>query len=156
MRIRQLYITLGALAGMLICADQATKHWARLRLAPERHCAGVLLQIQHHNGFLYRLFQSGPIPVQKFFYVGVPTFALVLMLLILIKLQDEKFVTSLALVFVLAGAVGNLMDRFVYGYVNDFVGVSGFGVRTFLNLADLWIILGLVLLSWPLVHTRKD
>ncbi|MBI3963743.1 MAG: signal peptidase II [Candidatus Kerfeldbacteria bacterium] len=50
--------------------------------------------------------------------------------------------TALALALVLAGALGNLIDRLAYGYVVDFLVLPGSAV---VNIADLAILTGAVL-----------
>ena len=49
------------------------------------------------------------------------------------------------------GAVGNLIDRFTWGAVADFLNVSGFGIENpwSFNVADVAIFAGLGLLLWP-------
>ena len=55
--------------------------------------------------------------------------------------------TRLSFVFILAGAVGNMYDRFVYGYVIDFVDVSVYGSYHWpaFNVADSSITFGISL-----------
>ncbi|MDP4001391.1 MAG: signal peptidase II [bacterium] len=45
--------------------------------------------------------------------------------------------------FVFAGAVSNLGDRLVLGYVRDFVDL---GLGFTFNLADIFIVIGLILI----------
>ena len=71
-----------------------------------------------------------------------------MILLIFIKLQNEQMLTSVALSSILAGAVANLVDRIVYGYVIDFIELQWNG-NVFLplfNLADLSILSGVFLM----------
>jgi signal peptidase II len=49
----------------------------------------------------------------------------------------------IALIFLISGIVGNLIDRFVFGYVRDFINVGFFPV---FNLADSFNFIGIVLL----------
>lgn len=60
-----------------------------------------------------------------------------------------------ALVFIEAGGIGNLIDRVVFGSVRDFVDVSptGFGIC---NLADFFITFGAVALFIILLFVGKD
>ena len=52
---------------------------------------------------------------------------------------------QLAMVLILGGAIGNLGDRIVRGYVVDYISV---GIWPKFNLADVWISLALALLVW--------
>lgn len=55
----------------------------------------------------------------------------------------------LSVALVLGGAIGNLIDRLVRGYVVDFIGVASF--HRF-NLADSAITIGIVLLAWVMLR----
>ncbi len=57
----------------------------------------------------------------------------------LVKSNNKK--TKLALVLILTGAISNLIDRVVYGFVVDYIS---FVNLSFINLADLLIFLGLL------------
>lgn len=89
-------------------------------------------------------------------------FVLVISLIIIISLviyvcrlknkkNRDKFVYSM----ILGGAIGNLFDRLVYGYVIDFIDIDIFGWNyPIFNLADSFIVVGvflLIIFSW-----RKD
>ncbi len=51
---------------------------------------------------------------------------------------------SSALIFIIAGALSNLFDRYYYGYVIDYFDLAYFSV---FNLADLMIVAGALLLA---------
>jgi len=56
---------------------------------------------------------------------------------------------------ILAGAIANLIDRFVYGGVVDFIYLRGFS--TF-NFADVFIVLGVIICLYTLIwrkHRQK-
>lgn len=103
---------------------------------------------KQNNGFAFGLLQHTPKELQEIFFIAVPVFALVLIVLIFIKLQDNQMTTSIALTTIFSGAVGNLVDRIKHGYVVDFLQFHWQG-KTFLpvfNLADISILLGVVLM----------
>jgi len=60
---------------------------------------------------------------------------------------------SLGAWFVMLGGVSNVFDRLVFGYVIDFLNVPLLPVvgRTFFNLADVMIDIGLVILLWEIL-----
>lgn len=68
--------------------------------------------------------------------------------------KNSKNINQWAVVLVFAGAIGNFLDRIVYGYVRDFIDLSlGF---TF-NIADVYILLGLIiLLSQSNLDKKED
>ena len=61
----------------------------------------------------------------------------------------------IVLAIIEAGAVGNLLDRLILGYVRDFIDLSkvGFGIA---NLADFYIVLGAVVLVFILLFIGED
>lgn len=59
----------------------------------------------------------------------------------LIKSGNKK--TKLALVLILTGAVSNLIDRFFYGFVVDYISLFNI---SFINLSDLSIFAGIIFL----------
>lgn len=59
---------------------------------------------------------------------------------------------SLSLSFILAGALGNLIDRLSFGYVIDFLDIRIWPV---FNIADSAITIGAVLLGYSVLRTNK-
>ena len=55
---------------------------------------------------------------------------------------------KIAYALVLGGAIGNFVNRILYGYVIDFIDVKIFGYNyPIFNLADVFIVVGVVLLA---------
>ena len=74
------------------------------------------------------------------------TFILLIVLVALYIFLPERFtIIKVALSLIVAGAVGNLIDRIAYLEVRDFVGVNMFGNMTYCNFADFWITFGTAL-----------
>jgi signal peptidase II len=64
--------------------------------------------------------------------------------------QKRNHLFPLALI--VAGALGNLIDRVRFGYVVDFIQVYWW--PTF-NLADVFIVVGVILLSWEVLMKEE-
>lgn len=117
---------------------------------------GVLSVVHRHSsGFAFGLLNSPPEKFHQLFLLGVPAFALVLVILIFIKLRDDQLTTSIALTTIFSGAIGNLIDRLQFGYVIDFLDIGFFGGVKLpsLNVADAAIITGVVIM---LVNTIRQ
>jgi signal peptidase II len=88
---------------------------------------------------------------QRWFFVVIAVAASVLIGFMLVKHARERFLCT-ALALVLGGALGNLIDRVVYGAVVDFLlvrwpgGPSLFDPWPAFNIADSCISVGAVLL----------
>ncbi len=84
---------------------------------------------------------------QRWFFIALALVVVIVLIAWLYRLQKNQVRTALALSLVLGGAVGNLVDRVLYGYVIDFIDVyyASWHWPTF-NLADSSITLGAALL----------
>ena len=58
--------------------------------------------------------------------------------------QQNNFVKILIITIILAGAISNLIDRILLGYVVDFINVPWFSI---FNFADICIVLGIAFLA---------
>ena len=56
---------------------------------------------------------------------------------------SDRWTAKLALIFLLGGSIGNLIDRISFHYVIDFIAVANFPV---FNIADIFIFLGVIIL----------
>lgn len=82
-------------------------------------------------------------------------FSLVVIIAILIYLYKKKIYTKLEIIgygLLISGAIGNLIDRIVYGYVIDYLNfyIFNYDFPVF-NIADSCIVIGIMLLfisSW--------
>lgn len=150
--MKRKYLILFSLSGWIIAADQWSKLWvgSHFPIGYRRELLGGWFTLVHsqNSNFAFGWFQSAPRSMQELFFIGVPVFALMLIVLIFIKLQDDQMLTSIALSTILAGAVGNLVDRVQFGYVIDLleVGSSGHSFLPLFNLADLSILTGVFLM----------
>tara|TARA_B100001063_G_scaffold238872_1_gene261607 strand:- start:416 stop:895 length:480 start_codon:yes stop_codon:yes gene_type:complete len=75
-------------------------------------------------------------------------------LYLLIKTQDNFF--RFSLILVLSGAVGNFIDRILYGFVIDFIDIylGSYHWPAF-NLADSSITLGFILIMFNILFLNK-
>lgn len=73
---------------------------------------------------------------------------IVLVWLVIIAFQKQKTSpwTTLAVITIALGALGNLFDRIFFGFVIDYIIIPATGSA--FNLSDLVIISGLILLLW--------
>ncbi len=85
-----------------------------------------------------------------FFYI-LTIGAIVVMVYAFFKTKDSKMEFALALI--LAGAIGNLIDRLFFGYVRDFFRFYIFGAPfAVFNIADVCITLGFILLLFVMLY----
>ncbi|WP_066802990.1 signal peptidase II [Moraxella oblonga] len=94
---------------------------------------------------------------QKYFFallgIGVSAFIMAY----LRKIPKNAKVLALGLAFVLGGAIGNVIDRFLYGYVIDFIHIHYANVWHYpvFNVADIGIVIGMGLIVLDMVFLEK-
>ena len=139
------------LSTLLVALDQASKWLALERLAPYEAVPlvpGFNLTLMFNTGAAFS-FLSNAGGWQRW---GLSLLALVLSVALtfwLRRLSRAEVVSAVGLALIIGGAIGNLWDRLVYGYVVDFIDiyVADWHWPAF-NLADSAITVGAALLVW--------
>ncbi|MBM3244854.1 MAG: signal peptidase II [Candidatus Omnitrophica bacterium] len=76
--------------------------------------------------------------------------------LILLNLRNNKhkqpFIYNFALGLILAGGLGNLIDRVIFGHVVDFID---FKIWPVFNIADSAITIGAIILGWSICFRKS-
>jgi len=138
-------------AGLGVLLDQGTKHWVvgHLSLGESWPLWQGVMHITYvlNTGAAFSLFAQGTVWLRWLSVLvglGLITLAVVARLSVL-----EQWGYGL----ILAGTVGNGIDRFRLGAVIDFLDWRWLGFPIF-NLADVWINGGLVCLFWQYWRSR--
>lgn len=132
-------------AVVIVIVDQLTKAWlvARLRPGEYESVVGDLLRIVYsqNSGALFGLFKDQAL------LFGIVSIAVVGLIVWYHGSSGRNTLLSLALGLLLGGALGNMIDRFRYGYVVDWVdaGIGDLRFYTF-NVADSMISVAILLL----------
>ena len=132
------------LALLVLLADQFTKIWiiGTYQLGDSLPLSSFFNLVRvHNNGAAFSfLAQAGG--WQRWFFTGLGSVAALLMSWLLKKHAGQKLF-GFAIACVLGGAVGNVIDRVLYGYVVDFLDFHYAGIHfPAFNLADSAITLG--------------
>jgi len=86
------------------------------------------------------------------FSIDIPIFVIIILNLILIpviiyfintELNIKHPITKLSLALIVAGAIGNLIDRFLHGFVIDFISVWTWPI---FNMADMYVSFAVLLI----------
>jgi len=101
-----------------------------------------------NSGAAFGLMHRAPSWFRDPFFIIVPLVAMVVILLLFVKLQENQKLTAWSFSLILAGAIGNLIDRLRFGYVIDFLDVHWKEVYHWpaFNVADSCIVVGVCLM----------
>jgi signal peptidase II len=140
------YLTISA---VIIALDQVTKGIMVSWLALYETVAVMPyfnLTMAHNHGaaFSFLAQESG---WQRWFFISLAVTISFVLLIWLAKLKPSAKLEAISLSLILGGAIGNVIDRFYYGYVIDFLDVYlGASHWPAFNVADSAICIGAVLL----------
>ena len=144
-----------------VLLDQITKQIAEATL-PRRGTVTVVegffaLDYSRNSGAFFSLGADMEPVLRRVFFVGATLAAVALIVHLYRRAGESQRILRWALLMLLAGAVGNLVDRVLYGEVIDFLRLhyrDVFYWATF-NVADVYICVGLVLLLADVVRPSR-
>ena len=145
------------IAGVVVALDQVTKYLIVANMALHQFfeiTSFFNIVYVRNTGAAFSMFADAG-GWQRFFFIGVAVVASVWVVWLLRKHPAEKLF-CLALALILGGAVGNVIDRVLFGSVVDFVQVhyAGWYFPAF-NVADSAITIGAALMIWDGLFPRK-
>lgn len=139
------------LALLVLVIDQLTKIWVLQRFE-----LGESIQLLPVFNFTYARNYGAAFSFlgdaggwQRWLFTLIAVVVSIVLSVWLSRLKRAEWKLSLALVLIVAGAIGNLIDRSLYGYVVDFLHVyyQDWHYPVF-NIADCAITIGAALLIW--------
>ena len=135
---------------VLLIIDQATKLLSinqNLTLIPNI----LLVKYSVNPGIVFGIFSNNLIATVIF-----PFIFTILFLYLYFKERNKPRLFSLGVVFAISGLLGNLIDRFAYGHVIDFILIPIKPERnvSLFNFADVFLIAGIILLI--VYYYKKD
>lgn len=140
---------------VLLFIDLITKAWAEGTNAQQTEFFLGLARIYYtrNPGIAYGLF--GGNETAMIIVTALTVVMILVIAVVFFTLFRHNAPVRITLAVIEAGAVGNLVDRLLLGYVRDFIDISrvGFGVA---NLADFFIVLGAVVLVFLLLFIGED
>ena len=143
---------------VLLALDQYTKYLAILYLRNNPAIVlidGVLeLQYLENRGSAFGILQN-----QKFFilFVGFVFLAVILFFLFKLPAHKKYNIVHILLSVVIAGGIGNMIDRFRFDYVVDFISLIVINYPIF-NVADCYIVVAMIglFILFAFVYKEKD
>jgi signal peptidase II len=141
---------------LVIILDQAVKFWVSDTLFGTdvvRFIPGVISLVNVHNDGAAFSFLSGS-GARIYFIIATGVFVLLVIIALATNFIRGKF-SRWCLVFVAAGGIGNMIDRIIYGYVQDMFKVELFNFAIF-NVADVFITVFAILFALSMIFERPE
>lgn len=142
--LRWLWLTI-----LWVVIDQITKQWVAGSF-DYRETLAVLpffnITYVHNPGaaFSFLADQGG---WQRWFFTAIAAIASIIFIVWLAKTSKKQTMLSISFALILSGAVGNLIDRVLFGYVIDFIDFHWSGTHfPAFNVADSMIFIGAALM----------
>lgn len=155
------YLLLIAISGFLITLDQLTKMYIHTHFFVGEAYSVItdifnMTYVRNPGAAFGFLAQSHP-QFRDTFFLIIPVVAVVIILNILRKVEDNDRLQITALSMVFGGAIGNYIDRLRLGYVIDFIEVHYKNVWTYpaFNIADSAIVTGIGFLLLVMYRDNK-
>ncbi len=140
----------------IVVLDQLSKYIAKIKLYS-------ISQIEIIKGFFSLTYVEnrgaafGIFKDKRIILVGFTTIVIAVMIYYLLKNKSMNKLLRVSLILIIAGAIGNLIDRVLLGYVVDFFHLyigNVFDWPVF-NVADISIVFGTILLAFNLLFSKE-
>jgi signal peptidase II len=138
-----------AVAAAVLFLDQVAKYLVRVYLAPSGTSVplvGDLLRLTftRNEGAAF-----GMLPGGRVLFIPIHLVVLICIAGYIVRRRPERPWVIVSLGLIAGGALGNLVDRVVFGWVTDFIQIP-FNFPVF-NVADSAIVVGVAMLVWWLL-----
>lgn len=129
---------------LVVVIDRLVKNWTTGSLLLHESKAGIdgvfdFFYI-HNDGAGFGLFSG-----KMWLFVSVTILIVIYLLYLIYRHRDAKWYLTLSYGLLLGGAIGNFIDRILYGYVIDMIRLQFMSFPIF-NIADMALSIGVVLL----------
>lgn len=130
------------IAAIILIGDQWLKYWVTVNITLSTGEAalipGVVKLVNIHNsGAAFGLL--GDAAYARWLFLGVAALFIIVIIVVLAKHMFKSRFANWCAVMALAGAVGNCIDRALYGYVVDMFKVEFMNFAVF-NVADIFLV----------------
>lgn len=135
----------------IIIIDQVTKFIVKKFVHPDEPIQIIdrYVQLNHitNPGLAFGI-KIGERPFLIFFAL----IATIVVLILIFRLKEDHLWTRIALASILGGAIGNLIDRIIFGEVVDFIEIGPWPI---FNIADVAVTFGMIILIIHLLFDKK-
>ncbi len=149
------------ISALIVTADRWTKVWVETHIPMGGSIPLIprVLRLTHwtNEGAAFSLFANSASPhAVRWALIGFSLLAALVVLVAMVRLGNRFTLATVALALILAGALGNVHDRILYGSVVDFIEVHIFSYHwPDFNVADSSIVTGACLLLLDSLLPKK-
>ena len=141
---------------ILVLLDQATKLLALTKLKP----VGNITVIPGFFDFTFvenRGAAFGILHRKRFFFIILTIIIVLVIIYEMKKMPVNKEYNKLrwAFTLIISGAIGNLIDRIIRGYVVDFFEFTFIDYPVF-NVADIFVVIGALFMAFLVIFVIKE
>lgn len=135
------------LAAIILIADQWVKYWTTVNIVLDTGemplFPGIVKLVNVHNSGAAFGFLSSSESARWVFIIIAIVFTVVLIVVMAKRVFPSKF-ANLCCTLAIAGAIGNCIDRFIFGYVVDMFKAEFINFAVF-NVADIFLVIACIL-----------
>ena len=168
------YLIIAGIISSVVIFDQVTKFLVKKFMSLYAHIEiigdffqftyienpGMAFGIQMENKILFTILSIG---------------AAIIVAVYLYRMRNDKTPIIIALCLILGGAIGNLIDRLIYGKVIDFLDIEFFDISLpslnlvlfefpgydltrwpIFNIADSSVTIGMVIITWMILFVKEN
>ena len=139
---------------LLILIDQISKYYTLKMVKPIgtlEIIKGVFsLTYVENRGAAFGILQNA-----RWIFIAATAVAIVCLIVYKCKYKPKGIIINTALLFILSGAVGNMIDRIWRGFVVDMLEVTFITYPVF-NFADCLVVIGAILLAIYILFIYKE
>ena len=154
-----IWTRLSLVSAVVIIADQVTKFLIKSHMALHEQVVVIKhffnISLVMNPGGAFGFFATGSPGVRKFIFLFLSSMVAIFVVWFYYKCARDYVFLSYGLAMIFGGAVGNLIDRFRYGMVVDFLDFYLGGAHwPAFNVADSAITLGMGILIYHILFNK--
>lgn len=140
---------------LIIFLDQASKVLVKLKLKPIDNIDFIngyfSFTYVENRGAAFGIFRS-----KKILLIGITGLVVIGMIYYLVTNKKLSKWVRISFILIIAGAIGNLIDRIYLGYVVDFIHIyfKSHDLPVF-NIADVSVVFGTIILAINLMFSKE-
>ena len=146
------------IAAIVLVADQWLKYWVTVNITLATGEIGLIPGVVklvniHNSGAAFGMLSK--VSFARWLFLGIAALFIIAVIVLLAKKVFKSGFANWCIVLAMAGAVGNCIDRLLYGYVVDMFKLQFMNFAIF-NVADIVLVVACLLFVVALFTTERE